>query len=112
MAELFSKLKALRVKAGLRQAQVASYLGVDQTLISKMETGERNISVDQLEKILALYGYDLNTFDACDAAHLRPLNIAFRAQDVQAEDLHALAEISKIALNSQFMEALLEGQDD
>ena len=56
MATIHEKLKMMREKAGLRQGQIAEYLGVTQAFISKVETGERNLTVDQLEKVVNLYG--------------------------------------------------------
>ena len=54
MAAIYEKLKTMREKAGLRQGQIADYLGVTQTFISKVETGERNLTVDQLENLVNL----------------------------------------------------------
>ena len=51
MAAINEKLKMMREKAGLRQGQIADYLGVTQTFISKVETGERNLTVEQLESV-------------------------------------------------------------
>ena len=108
MAAIYEKLKMLREKAGLRQGQIADYLGVTQTYISKVETGERNLTVDQLESLVNLYGYSLAAFaDMVEDAH--PIRFAFRAQDVSREDLRIIADIGKIAINSRFMAKALEG---
>lgn len=107
MATIYEKLKMMREKAGLRQGQIADYLGVTQTFISKVETGERNLTVDQLESVVNLYGYSLAAFaDSVDDAH--PIRFAFRAQDVSQEDLRIIADIGKIAINSRFMAKALE----
>lgn len=63
MEAVYEKLKEMREKAGLRQGQIAEYVGVTQSFISKAETGERNIMVDQLEKLMYLYGYGLAAFN-------------------------------------------------
>ena len=106
MAAIYEKLKMMREKAGLRQGQIADYLGVTQTFISKVETGERNLTVDQLEGVVNLYGYSLASFaDLEQDAH--PIQFAFRAQDVSQNDLHIIADIGKIAINSRFMAKLL-----
>jgi len=107
MGAIYEKLKAMREKAGLRQGQIADYLGVSQTFISKVEKGERNLTVDQLESIVNLYGYSLAAFtDSDQEAH--PIHFAFRAQDVSQDDLRVIADISKIAINSRFMAKMLE----
>ena len=48
---LISKLRELRVKKQLTQVQLAEKLGVDQTLISKIETCERRLDVIELKNI-------------------------------------------------------------
>ena len=78
MATIYEKLKMMREKAGLRQGQIADYLGVTQTFISKVEAGERNLTVDQLENVVNLYGYSLAAFsDMVEDAH--PIQFAFSA---------------------------------
>ena len=109
MAEIYEKLKMMREKAGLRQGQIADYLGVTQTFISKVETGERNLTVDQLESLVNLYGYSLAAFE--DIEETCPIQFAFRAQDVSQEDLHIIANIGRIAINSRFMAKALEGSN-
>ena len=107
MAAIFEKLRMMREEAGLRQGQIADYLGVTQTFISKVETGERNLTVDQLESVVNLYGYSLAAFaDTMEDVH--PIQFAFRAQDVRQEDLRIIADIGKIAINSRFMAKALE----
>ena len=107
MAQLYETLKMMREKAGLRQGQIAEYLGVTQTFISKVETGERNLTVDQLESVVNLYGNSLASFtDKEQDPH--PIQFAFRAQDVSQDDLRIIAEIGRIAINSRFMTKTLE----
>ncbi|MCR5693715.1 MAG: helix-turn-helix domain-containing protein [Clostridia bacterium] len=107
MAQIHEKLKSMREKAGLRQGQIAEYLGVTQTFISKVETGERNLTVDQMEDIVSLYGYSLASFaDMEKDPH--PIRFAFRAQDVSQDDLRIIANIGRIAINSRFMAKILE----
>ena len=107
MATIYEKLKMMREKAGLRQGQIAGYLGVTQAFISKVETGERNLTVDQLENVVNLYGYSLAAF-ADTEEEIHPIQFAFRAQDVSQEDLRIIADIGKIAINSRFMAKALE----
>ena len=47
MAAIHEKLKIIREKAGLQQGQIADYLGVTQTFISQVETGERSLMVSK-----------------------------------------------------------------
>lgn len=100
------KIKALREKAGLNQTQLAQFLGIDQTTISKCETGERQFQVDHLERLGDLFGLPLIDLVNAEtpAAHIQ---IAFRANGMQVEDLNAIADIQRIALNLDEMHALL-----
>ena len=107
MAQIYEILKMMREKTGLRQGQIAEYLGVTQTFISKVETGERNLTVDQLENVVNLYGYSLASFTDMEL-NPHPIRFAFRAQDVSQDDLRIIADIGKIAINSRFMSKTLE----
>lgn len=101
------KVKQLREKAGLNQVQIAQFLDVDQSMISKCEKGERQFQVDQLERLGSLFGVSLNDLmnQEIPLAHVQ---IAFRASGIQIEDLNAIADIQKIALNLSQMRTLLE----
>ena len=50
------QLFKLRREAHLTQADVASKLGVDQSAISRIETGQQSATVDQLISMCQLYG--------------------------------------------------------
>ena len=100
------KVKVLREKAGLSQAQLAQFLGVDQSNISKCEKGERQFQVDHLERLGSLFGLSLGDLMNEDI-HVSPLQIAFRADGMLADDLQAIADVQQIALNLDQMRALL-----
>lgn len=106
MNTTYQKLKVMREKGGLRQGTIADYLGVTQTYISRIETGERNLTVNQLESLASLYGYSLDSFERMEEVH--PIQFASCVQSVTQSDLNAIAEIGKIAMNSRFMEKILE----
>ena len=111
MKAINEKIKELREKSGFRQSQIAEFLGVTQTYISKIESGERKITVDQLERLASLYGYSLDMFVNMPD-EVQPISIAFRAQDANLNDLSVVADIGRIAINSSFMSDLLEETDD
>ena len=111
MAAIYEKLKSMREQTGLRQEQIADFLGVTQTYISKVENGERNLTVDQLENLVNLYGYSLSSF-ADMQNDAPPIQFAFRAQEVSQDDLKVIADIGRIAINSRFMTEVLEDAND
>jgi transcriptional regulator with XRE-family HTH domain len=104
-----AKIKAMRENNGFTQSNIAKYLKVDQSLISKVETGERALAVDMLEKLAILFGVNLTFFDDSFVGQIKPLTFALRASEVNEDDLDAISAINRIALNSNFMTQLLEG---
>jgi Fic family protein/DNA-binding transcriptional regulator YiaG len=53
---LNSKLKILRLSKGLKTHEIASYLSIDQSLISKFESGTRKPTKDQIAQLNELFG--------------------------------------------------------
>ena len=109
--QLGQRLKQLREMSGLRQAQVAAYLAVDQSYLSKMEAGERSVPTELLEKLAEFYGCGLETFEAEDV-EVQPIQFAFRTSDMTGDDLHVVSVVNHIAANSRMMAKLLEGEND
>lgn len=102
---LGDRLKELRIKFGYTQADISALLGVGQSLISKYESGERQVSIDTLEKLGDLY--------CCDLVHTPPvvsleLQVAFRANSVDASNMKAIQAVNRVVLNSIFMANLLK----
>ena len=54
-------LRAMRVAAGLRQADVASALGVPQSYVSKCESGERRVDIVELFRYCEACGSDFRS---------------------------------------------------
>lgn len=96
------RLKELRKQSKLTQEQLARYLGVDQTLITKLENGSRTLSVSIIDKICSLFGCS-ESYLLGDSDEFIPLNFAFRSNNVQTEDLKSIAAVNKIALNLGYM---------
>jgi len=96
----------LRNKSGFTQKQLAEYLELDQSYISKCEKNERHFSSDILEKAAVLFGCSMNYFTD-ETCEFTQLPTALRAKNLHAEDLVTIATINKIALNLRVMEGLL-----
>lgn len=54
--------KTLRVRKGLSQEQFCSQCGTDQHYISNIENGQRNLSVDVVERIANFFGMTISQF--------------------------------------------------
>jgi|SRR5690554_1912760 len=91
----------LRQMSGLSQKQLAEYLGIDQSYISKIEKGERALTLDIAEKMALLNGYDVSYF--LEENSVEPIQFNCRMQNLTGEDLKYIAEINKIAINLKEM---------
>ena len=100
---LGQKIKELRSESNYTQQNIADFLGVDQSFISKVEKNERVLTSDMLA---VLFGVKLKDFIV--GTDVRPLTYAFRANDITAEDMKTICAINKIVLNSTFLETLLD----
>jgi transcriptional regulator with XRE-family HTH domain len=101
------RFNELRVQNGLTQGQIAEYLNVDQSYISKCEKNERQFSVDLLEKAGNLFGCSVDYFTSPESKY-SPMPFALRASGVTTDDLETIAVMNKIALNLRYMEGLLK----
>ena len=96
------RLRKLRKESKITQEQLAKYLEVDQSMITKLENGTRSLNVTLIEKLCHLFG--------CSDAYLLgendayiPLNFAFRSNGIETEDLESIAAMNKIIMNIRFM---------
>lgn len=108
MKMIGANIKLLRDNAGLGQKHIAGYLGVDQSLISKFESGERAISSDMLDKLAALFCCPVSVIISSNKCK-SPAVFAFRTTGIDSEDLEALAVINRIVLNQMQMDKLVRG---
>jgi transcriptional regulator with XRE-family HTH domain len=94
--ELIGKrFSELRKTSGFTQGQLAEYLEVDQSYISKCETNERQFSVDILEKAAELFGCTVEYFTN-ESSEFIPMPMALRAKSVDVEDLKTIAAMNKM----------------
>jgi transcriptional regulator with XRE-family HTH domain len=61
-AVLLELLRAARATAGLSQVELARRLGVSQSFVTKMESGDRRLDVIQLRTVCRVLGTDLISF--------------------------------------------------
>lgn len=100
-------IRRIREERGFTQANIARYLGVDQSLISKIEKDERSLTSDMLKRLSDLLGVETSALLDCSAGNTKTV-CAFRANELSDDDLNTIAVINRIALNSDFMSKLLE----
>ena len=100
------RLKQLRKESKITQEQLAKYLNVDQSMITKLENGTRSLNVSMIEKICNLFGCSDAYLMGEDDAYI-PLNFAFRSNGIQTEDLEGIAVINRIAMNIRYMNEMM-----
>ncbi|MCI9843394.1 helix-turn-helix domain-containing protein [Flavobacterium pectinovorum] len=93
-------IKGLRDKYGYTQDKVAEFLGIKREMISFYENNEREVPLEILEKLSDLFGIDLDVFfvDNVDEA-LAEVVFAFRKNDLDNNDMDAMADFGKIVKN-------------
>lgn len=104
--EMNTRLKKLREDSHLTQSQMANYLGVDQSMITKLENGSRKLNITLIDKICSLFGCTEEYLFGENDSYI-PLNFAFRANGIQGDDLEGIAAVNKIAMNIHFMNELI-----
>lgn len=57
-----SKIRQIRKAHDMTQSELARRIGVQQSDLCRMETGEYKVSLDTLLKILAVFGMDIGEF--------------------------------------------------
>ena len=100
-------IRTLRENAGFTQRSLASFMKVDQSMISKVEKGERSLSTDMLEKISALFGVTVEQMES-QTMTTSKLSFAFRGSEFSVDEMEAISVVNKIALNSEFMRVILK----
>lgn len=105
-----NRIRQLRVESKITQEQMAKYLDVDQSLIAKLESGDRKINTTLIDKICNLYGCSEKYLFGEEDEYI-PLNFAFRANGIQTEDLECIAAVNKIVMNIRYMNKKVEEQE-
>ena len=80
---LANNIKTLRESKGFQQKQVAIEIGLGISHYNKIENGQREASVDMLDKLAKLYGCDLKALLACRSI------VAKKNRNYQSRQHHA-----------------------
>jgi transcriptional regulator with XRE-family HTH domain len=81
------RLRLLRKQRGMTQSELARQIGIQQSDLSRMEKGEYRVSLDNLFRILAVFGMDVAEFFAGAAPAPEPERQPLSHEDMQALQL-------------------------
>ena len=110
LIQLGKNIKSARECSKFSQSDLAAFLGVDQSLISKFESGERAISSDMLERIASFLCYPVK--DLLCSNNINPTGkVAFRTDGLCFDDNRILANVNNIILNQIEMDRMIYGND-
>lgn len=105
MSSIRDNFRRIRESMNITQAYLAEYLGIDQSMLSKFEKGERELSTHHLDKACLLFGCFIQDLEI---ENFSPsLKILFRAKELESIDLESISKIQQIALNIIEMKGLL-----
>ncbi len=101
-------IKTLREKIGLTQETLAQYLGTSREQVGFYEIGQRSAPSAQLSKLANLFCMNEYDFYEEDLQN-RSINIAFafRADELQSQDLQSIAQFKKIVHNYMSMKKVI-----
>ncbi|MBQ6766615.1 MAG: helix-turn-helix transcriptional regulator [Paludibacteraceae bacterium] len=102
-------LKIMRESNGYTQADIVAFLGINRSAYSNYESGDREAPLDVLEKVASLFGCELSLLYEEDETALQDVLVcAFRADNLDKNDMNEIASFKSVVLNYLKMERLLE----
>ena len=81
------RLRQLRKDRGMTQSELARQIGIQQSDLSRMEKGEYRVSLDNLFRILGVFGMDIAEFFADAVSAPEPARQPLSHDDMQALQL-------------------------
>lgn len=91
-----TRIRAMRNAKGLTQQKLADIAGLDYRYIGALERGERNFSIDTLEKVLIALDITISELTYSDA---RLNTIAIKKQDLTDEFISSIHNLNEEQLS-------------
>ena len=93
-------IRSLRKKLGYTQEQIAQYLDISTAAVTQYETGARVVPASTVSKLALLFNVDEYELYQENPHQQQFLSaFAFRADELQTQDLKSISEFKKIVLN-------------
>lgn len=99
------KIRTLRIRSRLTQNQTADYLDVTPSFVEEVENGTAALTADMVNRLSALYCVPLDDLISDNEDYL---SSADDLSSYSTDDLKAIADVSRIALNAHFMTSRLK----
>lgn len=97
---LAENIRALRKKLGYTQEQIAEHLGVSTAAVTQYETGVRVVPSTTVSKLALLFNIDEYELYQEEPQQQQFLSaFAFRAEELESQDLKSISEFKKVVLN-------------
>lgn len=103
--------KELRKKINVSQVEMAKFLSLEQSSISRFENGERALSLSSIEKACLLFGIPTEELFKMGET-VETIAPKFRKSSTASDSLDDISSINKIALNLMEMKKILENADE
>lgn len=110
LLEMGIRFKNMRTVCGFTQEQMAVFLDLDRTLITRFEKGERAIGIADLERACELFGCDFKVLRGLE--EYRPMAVAYRAKELTIEGMESVQKVQRIALNLRRIKQFGKEQDE
>ena len=106
LTDVGKRIKDLREEVGFSQYNVSKYLSIDESTLSKIENGTRFMNSEDIEKLASLFccpvSYILHGGDRAWEC-----NFSIKNNDLDIEDVEALAAINNLVKNQFEMDMLI-----
>ena len=111
--DLHNNIKAIREDKGLKQIEVATHINVDKSAYSKIEKGQRNITVDELQKMAQLFNVTTDHIISYDGTIPKEITIEDKSiieqmnlmQQLDEDDKSTIFKlVNKMLTNKKFKE--------
>ncbi|MCT1532319.1 helix-turn-helix domain-containing protein [Sphingobacterium daejeonense] len=103
-------IKKFRERLKFTQEDIANYLNIQRPIISYIENGDRDCTLEQLEKLSKLFNVELSELleENLDKQTLNYV-FAFRTNELTPKDIISIAEFQEVIKNYLKIKTLTNG---
>ena len=103
-------IKEYRESFGYSQDHIGATLGVDRSIISRYESGERDVTLVHLHALSDIFGIEIEDLLEPHSVHKEAnLAFAFRSDGLEEGDVKSIAEFQKVVKNYLKIDQIAHG---